>query len=145
MRMLIISIDLQLLDHCVTQRALREHTLNSDFKGATRETFLHLAKRRFDDATRVTRVTEITLVESLVTAHLHLGSVDDDDVVARINVRRKFRLVLTAEAESDFSSETTNDLVGCVNNVPFARNFERLSREGRSSFMTNPDRENRQP
>ena len=130
MRMFFTSIDLQLLNHLIAQRALREHTLDSDFKSTARMTFLHLGKRRFHDAAGITGVTVVSLFRSLRTAQLHLGSVDHNDVIARINVRRVFRLVLAAKASSNFSSEMTEDLVRGVNHVPFAGHFERLSREG---------------
>ena len=130
LRVFFTGIDLQLLNHGVAQGSLREHALNSDFKGAARVALLHLFESRFDDAARITRVAIVTLVLSLVATHLHLGSVDHNDEIARINVRRVFRLVLATQTGSNFSSEVTNDLIGGVNHVPFASHFERLSREG---------------
>src|SRR5262249_11854621 len=65
------------------------------------------------DAAGIAGVVVEHLVAQLVAGHLHLGGVDDDDVVAAIHVRRVGRLVLAAQAVGDDAGETAeNDAVG---------------------------------
>ena len=61
MRMFGAGVDLELLDHCVAEGALRKHALDGDFESASRMLFLHLSNRRFDDAAGVAGVTIVRL------------------------------------------------------------------------------------
>ena len=59
-----------------------------------------------------------------------LVSVDHDDVVARIDMRRVFGLVLAAQAQCDFGCKAAEHLIAAIDHVPVALNFQRLGREG---------------
>src|SRR5690606_4687474 len=50
--------------------------------------------------------------------YLHFLGIDDNDEVASVNVRGVFGLVLTAQAGSDFSGETTKGLASGVDDEP---------------------------
>ncbi|EJX09186.1 ATPase [gut metagenome] len=124
------GIDLELLDHGVAKRSLREHTLDSDFESAARMLGLHFSESRFVDATRVAGMTVVRLLTSLFSAELQLVSVDNDDKVTRVNVGREFGLVLAAEAQSDFAGKTAEHLITGIDHEPVALNLKRLGREG---------------
>src|SRR3546814_7080726 len=64
--------------------------------------------RRSSDL-RVGGVAEVLLVLRLVTRYDDIGGVDDDDVIASINVRREFRFVLATQTACDFAGHTTED------------------------------------
>src|SRR5690606_10280123 len=106
MRMLGASINLELLGHGITQRPLGQHTLDGLLKRTTRETLLHFLEVRFGDTAGVARVTIVLLVARLVTGNDNFGGVDNDDVIAGVNVRREFWLVLTTQTVCDFAGHT---------------------------------------
>ena len=97
---------------------------------AVRMLFLHLTESGLIYAAGVAGVTEILLVFSFSTGHDELVSVDNNDVIARVDVRCVFRLVFATESESDFSGKAADNLIGCINHVPFTLHFKRLGREG---------------
>src|SRR5262249_52108465 len=69
------------------------------------------------EATGIPAMTVVRFPRRLLTGHPDLGSVDDDDVVARIDVGRELRLVLPAQPAGDFHGEPAEDLVGGVDKV----------------------------
>ncbi len=69
----------------------------------------------------------INLVGGLGTGNTHLLGIDHDDVVAGINVRSVFRLVLATQAASDFGCQTTQGLAGSVDDKPVALDGFRFS------------------
>src|SRR5690606_6769560 len=97
MRMLCASVNLEFLGHGVTQRALGQHALDGFLQGTTRKTLLHFLEVGLGDTARIARVTVVTLVLSLVTGYDDISCVDDDDVIAGVNVRREFWLVFAAQ------------------------------------------------
>ena len=124
------GVDLELLDHGVAETALREHTLDRDFESTAGVLGLHFLEGGFVDTARVAGVTVVRLLTGLFSRQLELVSVDHDDVVARIDMRRVFGLVLAAQAECDFGSKAAKHLVAAIDHVPVALYFERLGREG---------------
>jgi hypothetical protein len=56
--------------------------------------------------------------------------VDDDDVVAAINVRGVGREVLAAQAHGDDGGETADDQTLGVDQYPLLRHLSRLCRKG---------------
>ena len=130
MRMFGAGVDLELLDHCVAEGALRKHALDGDFESASRMLFLHLSKRRFDDAAGVAGVTIVRLLARFFSGENELVGVDHDDKIARVDVRREFGLVLTAQAQRDFAGQTAEHLITGIDHEPVALNLKRLGREG---------------
>ena len=95
--MLGAGVDLQFLDHGVAERALRKHALHSDFEGTARVLGLHFLEGRFIHAARIAGVAVVGLLAGFFGRELDFVGVDHDDVVARIDVRREFGLVLAAQ------------------------------------------------
>lgn len=77
-------------------------------------------------STGVAGVTVVLLVESLVARDAHLLGIDDNDEVARVNMRSKLRLVLATENVGSLSGNLAQHLVGGVDNDPLALNLKRL-------------------
>lgn len=77
-------------------------------------------------STGVAGVTVVLLVESLVARDAHLLGIDDNDEVARVNMRSKLRLVLATENVGSLSGNLAQHLVGGVDNDPLALNLLRL-------------------
>src|SRR5574343_80224 len=119
-RMLIAGVALQLLQHSVAKRALRQHAFNGGFQSTTREALLHLLEVGFVDTTRITGMAVVLLVVSLVAGNSQLLNVSDNDEITGINVRSIDSLVLAAKATSDFGGEAAEHLVRGVYHKPLA-------------------------
>lgn len=65
-------------------------------------------------------VVVVHFVFALVAGNSNFFCVQNDDVITGINVRSVFRFVLTAQATSQFSSQTAQSFTGRVNNIPVA-------------------------
>ena len=74
-------------------------------------------------------MTVVILGLRLVAGDTNLLGVDDDDVVAGVDVRRVFRLVLAAQAASDFGGQAAERLVSRIDDIPVACDGLRLSTE----------------
>src|SRR3546814_16152735 len=72
----------------------------------------------------------VLLVLRLVTRYDDIGGVDDDDVIASINVRREFRFVLATQTACDFAGHTTEDFALGVDHKPVTLDFMRLGHKG---------------
>jgi hypothetical protein len=107
--MLGASVALHLLEHGVAERALGQHALDSLLKNAS-EALLQLGEVGFVDAARVTGVTIVLLVLGLVAGHAQLLDVDDDDVIAGINVRGVDGFMFAAQATRNFGKPTKDQI-----------------------------------
>ena len=120
-------IHLQLTVHVATQRVLRQHALDRGLD----HTLWRLGDQLLEvdrlDATRETGVRVVHLVGGFRTGNTHLLGIDNDDVIASIDVRGVFRLVLATQAASDFGCQTTQGLAGSVDDEPVALDGFRFS------------------
>src|SRR5690606_31630281 len=128
--MLGASINLEFLGHGVTQGALGQHTLDGLLKRTTGETLLHFLEGGLGNTTGVARVTIVALVLRLITGNDDVGSVDNDDVIAGVYVRRELGLVLAPQTACDFAGHTTKDFAFCIDHVPVTFDFMRLGHKG---------------
>ena len=69
---------------------------------------------RLFDTTDVAGVVIVHFVSTLVAGYSNFVSVQNDDVITGIYVRSVFRFVLTAQATSQFSSQTAQSFTGRV-------------------------------
>src|SRR3546814_1689512 len=120
MRMYATDVDLQLAELCVDQRARRQNALDGLLEHAIGMGLQNLFERGRTDAARILGMPVVNLVLELVAGRLHLLGIDDDDVIARVDVRGVFRLVLAAQAVGNFSGQTAERFVRRVNHVPVA-------------------------
>lgn len=68
----------------------------------------------------VTGVAEVDAVGPLIAGELYLVSIDNDYIVATFYVGRVRSLVLAAEEFGNFRAQTTEHLIGGVNDHPLA-------------------------
>ncbi|MNR00874.1 hypothetical protein D3C85_1166620 [compost metagenome] len=92
--MLGAGVNLELLDHRVTQRTLRQHAFYGFLQNALRELVLQFGEVALVDTTRVARVAIVFLVQCLVTGYAQFFCVNDNNVITSINVRSELRLML---------------------------------------------------
>ena len=84
-------------------------------------------------STGVTRVAYIDLVGHFLTSQTHFFGVDDDYVVATVNVWREVGLVFAANHEGNFTGQSAEYLSFCVNHNPVL--LYRIT-VGRDGFIT---------
>ena len=114
------SIDLQLLSHCTTERVLGEHALDCVLDNTLRMLRHGLFEGLALESSWITAVTIILFVSCLVARHADLVCIHDDDEIARINMWGVSWLMLTPQDLSSLRSNTTKDLVLCIDEEPFA-------------------------
>ena len=101
------GIDAQVLHLAAAKRTARNHALDSLFDDAFRETALDdLARSAFLDAAGIAGVPVVDLVGVLLAGHRDLVGIDDDDIVAVVNMRGVGGFMLAAQAHGDERSET---------------------------------------
>src|SRR6185437_16610671 len=100
--MLHARIDVQVLHLLTAERSAGDHALDGLYQDALREAaFEALAQGLALDAAGMTGVPVEHFTLGLAAGEAHLLGVDDDDVVAAIDVRGEHRLVLAAQARGD--------------------------------------------
>ena len=120
------SIDLELAQHGAAQRILWQHTLNSQFDDLLRLFDEQLFEADGLQVADLASVVMIHLVGTLVAGDGNLLSVDDDDVITCVYMRRIFCLVLATQAARDFGGQTAKSFAIGVNNKPIAFDGSRL-------------------
>src|SRR5438309_12095941 len=92
----------------------------------------HVTVRALSKTARVTRIRRIDLVRDFLAGHANALDVDDDDVVARIQMRCACWLVLAAQDFRHVRGETAKGLSIGVDDVPARRNLGWLGAVGPS-------------
>src|SRR5690606_30120179 len=130
-RMLGAGIDAQVLHLATTERTTRDHALNGLLDHALGETaFEQLARGALLDAAGMTGVPVVDLVGVLLAGECDLVGIDDDDVVAVVDMRGEGRLVLAAETVGDDGGETADDETLGVDHHPLLHHVRRFLRKG---------------
>src|SRR5262245_59924813 len=102
--MLVTLVDLEGAHPLALQGAALQHALDRQLDSALGELAVeNLARGGLLDAARVAGVAVVDLVRRLIAGEDDLLGIDDDDVVAAVDVRGVDWLVLTLEAGGDES------------------------------------------
>src|SRR5687768_3785613 len=129
-RMIRAAIDLQLLEHRPAEAVLRQHALHSALDHELGLALQEGAEGLLAQPTRIIRVAEVALLPQLVTGDPDLARVEDDHVVARIEVRRVDRLVLALQQGGDARRQPAEGLAGGIDDPPAALDLARLDGVG---------------
>lgn len=121
---------LQLLDLLAAERAVRQHATDAAANGLCRIALHEVLVGLALDATGVPRVPVHALVGGLVLGEHHLGGIDDDHVVATVDVRGERGLVLAAEQPSCLGAQTAEHQIFGVDHVPCTRDLAGLRAVG---------------
>lgn len=111
-------IYVQVSEHLTSQRILRKHAAYRvlyQSKWLAVQLLLSGARAL---TTGVARVTDVLLLVPLVSSQNHLLCVDHNYVVTAISVWGEIRLVLSAQALSNFGCQTTQSLALSVDEQP---------------------------
>jgi hypothetical protein len=114
------SVNLKITELCTAKRTARKHSLDCELDHVLRVPITKLSRGRALKATDIAGVAVVHLVVPLLTSERDFVSVDDDHVIAVIDVRGEGRLVLATEDMSDLRCRTTEDLSLKVDDPPLA-------------------------
>src|ERR1017187_3835463 len=120
MRVVGARVDLQLLVDLATERPLGQHAPHRALDQLGGVTLDQLLGRVLLQTAREERVMAIDLVRPLLARQANLLSVDHNDEVARVGVRGKHGLVLSAQNRGDLGTGTAQGLALDVGDVPRA-------------------------
>jgi len=70
----------------------------------------------------VTRIEHVFFILFFGPSEFDFVCIDNDYIVASVNMRRVNGLIATTQSVGDLNSEPAQDLVRCVNNLPIVRN-----------------------
>ena len=117
--MLRTCIDEQVVDELVTKTSLRKHTFNGlPYEFSRSAALKNLLRRGKTLSTRISGVTSVNLVGHLLTLEGNLLSIDDDDIVTAINMRRVASFGLATKDKSNACCKTAKCQIGSINDDP---------------------------
>src|SRR4249920_3194153 len=118
MRMLRVGIHLELAPHGFAELGLGEHPANRLFHDPRRVLLTKVLGALYAKAALVSAVIPVDLLFVLAAGQPHLGGVDHDHMVARIDMWRVYGFVLALQQTRCFGRYPSEDLTRGVNHVP---------------------------
>ena len=119
MGMLGTGIDMQVAVQGVAKTVFRKHTTDGVFEDALGVAGKHLGRGGLALASRISGIALVNLVGHLLAGEDNLFSIDDDYVVAAVNVRGVARFGLAAQDVGYAGSQTAYGLILGINEHPF--------------------------
>ena len=122
-------------------RTLRHHPLDGESKDFRRLAIPHFLGGRDALAAGVVGVVLVHLQVPLLAGELDLFSIDDDDEVAGVGVRRVRRLMFAAKQVGDDDRQSPDDLIRRVDDQPLrVGRFGVYQSRGHDSFVPKVNR-----
>src|SRR5262245_1833789 len=112
------GVDLQLPIHRVAHLGLRQHPADRFLDEANRAPFTQVDRALFAEPALEPAVATIDFLGFLPARQLDRIGVDDDDVIAGVDVRCVDRPVLALEQASGHRRDAAENLASCVYDVP---------------------------
>src|SRR5437879_13921239 len=119
-RMLCTFVDLELGGHLATKLGLGQHPLDGLLDDGFRATGEELDERLFAETAGKSGVAAIELLVRLEAGQHDLFGIDDNDVIAHIDVRSVENVELAGEDRSGLRGESAKGLAAGVENEPLA-------------------------
>ena len=130
-RVLVALVDAEIAEDLPEQRAARQHALDGLLDDALGEAALEDELRRaLLDAARIAGVVVVDLLVALAAGEDHLVGVDDDDVVAAVDMGRVGRLVLAAQPHRHDRGEPADDEALRIDHHPLLVDVGGFQRSG---------------
>ena len=120
MRMFGAGVDFKFAEHHAPEFVFRQHAAHRIFDDARRVFVDHFLKRCAFDAAGMPGMPPIHFVVCLVAGERNFGGVDDDNIIAGVDMRRIFGLMLAAQPACDLGRQPPEHLILGVNHKPFA-------------------------
>ena len=128
-------VNLETVEGCSTDGVVGEHTLDCQFENSFRLGLHQLVCRDELQTADVTGMMVVHLIGHLLTGENSLGCVDDNDVIAAVNMRGVGGLVLAVENGSCERCGLTDGLACCVDDIPCAFQSFLFSHESGHDFF----------
>lgn len=119
MGMLAAGIDVEVAVEGITEASLRKHAADGVLEDTLRVAGAHLGRGGLTLTAGITGVALIDFVSLLLAAEDNLLGIDDDDIVAAVDMRGVAGLGLAAQDVGHTGSQTTYGLTLSVNENPF--------------------------
>ena len=110
-------VDLEFLDHLVCQFVLRQHPTDRVIDQIFRFSLFTIAIA-LKAKPWISGVLSVVAIIHLLAGHADFLRVHDDHKVTAINVRSVRRTMLAHQDDSDITCQSTEDLVGGVDDIP---------------------------
>ena len=119
----VAGIDKQFLDHGIAEFGFGQHAFHSDFDEALWFAGADLGSGEFFQTTGVTGVVLVDLYVFLIAGESDFIGVDNDDVVAGVDVWGVFRVMFAPEDRGYAGAEAAKGFTVSVNDKPFVVDF----------------------
>ena len=116
----IARLETEAEEHTSAEFILREHTGDREAEHLGRLLFLHLAERSFLETTHIVGMPSVELVFDLVSRDDDLVGIEDDDVVAIIEVVREIDFILALYVRSNEGRDASEGLTLRIDAVPLS-------------------------
>ena len=114
---------------------LRQHALDGQLHGELGTLGHDLVVLDFLEVANPTGVMVVGLLLQLLAGQDGLVNVDNDDIVAAVNIRGEINFVLAAQQLGSGHSSAAQGLAGCVKNVPFSLDVLLLCHSGHEMVL----------
>ena len=119
-------VNAQFFDHLATEGVFRKHAFHSVVNGKFRLFGHKFFILSFFQTADVTGVITIHFLFEFFAGQSDFCAVDDDDMIACIDVRSESRFVFASEHCGNLACQTTENEVGSIHNVLFSFDVFRL-------------------
>lgn len=130
MRMFFSSVHKKFLVHRTTQFVFGQHATDAFFDNKMWLLFQHVCEGHPALSAGITCVAYIFFLLNLIASKADFFSIDNDDIIASVNMWRKRWLVLAPEYVGDAAEQASCCFTGCIYDVPFVLHFFLLCRFG---------------
>ena len=120
MRMVRACIYFYIAEEHAAEPIMRKHAFNGAFERLGRMTGKKFFKRKVFEVADKTGIVVVHLLLLFSAGNRNFVRVDDDDVIARVLVRRIRRLVLASRERSGFCGDAAERFTCSVDHVPCA-------------------------
>ena len=139
-----IGVHLELAPHRFTERRLGQHPADGFFHQARRVLLANFLGALLAQPAFIPAVVPVKFLLFLAPGHAHAGGVDDDDMIASVDVGGVNRLVLALQQASCFGSHPAQNLTVGVNHVPLSDDGsgsgDKRTHRSLSAFLPSPRR-----
>lgn len=125
-----VAVDAHAGERFSAERVVRQHALDRHHHGALGVILHQRAVLDLFEAADPAAVMTVELVFQLVAGQHRLGGVDDDNMVAAIDVGREDRLMLAAQKAGNGGGGAAQGLARCVDDIPLALDVICLRKKG---------------